>query len=110
MWIFENLGEDDDLDNRTAESANEEIGHNTRKVGFRKCIVLGSLNVNSLLLHVDEIHTFLKERGIYFLALNETKLDDTCSDVILNIEGYKFGRLDRNRNGGGVAFYCKETF
>ena len=23
---------------------------------------------------------------------------------------YKFGRLDRNRNEGGVAFYCKDTF
>ena len=63
------------------------------------------------MLHVDEIHTVLKERGIHFLALNENQLDDTCSDAqILNIEGYKFGRLDRNRNGGGVAFYCKDTF
>ena len=68
-------------------------------------MVLGSLNINSLLPHVDEIQTVLKERGIHFLALNETKLDDTCSDAILNIEGYKFGRPDRNRNGGGVAFY-----
>ena len=62
------------------------------------------------MLHVDEIHTVLKEKGIHFLALNETKLDITCPDSILNIEGYKFGRLDRNRNGGGVAFYCKENF
>ena len=73
-------------------------------------MVLGSLNINSLLPHVDEIQNVFKERGIHFSALNETKLDDTCSDAILNIKGYKFGRLDRNRNGGGVAFYCKDTF
>ena len=73
-------------------------------------MVLGSLNINSLMLHVDEIHAALKERGIHFLALNETKLDDTCSDALLNIEGYKFGRLDRNRNEGGAAFYCRDTF
>ena len=72
-------------------------------------MVVGSLNINSLMLHVDEIHTILKEKDIHFLALNETKLDDTCSDAIVNVEGYKFGRLDRNRNGGGVAFYCKDT-
>ena len=51
-------------------------------------MVLGSLNINSLLPHVDEIQTVLKERGIHFLALYETKLDDTCSDATLNIEGY----------------------
>ena len=54
-------------------------------------MVLGSLNINSLMLHVDEIQTVLKEKDIHFLALNETKLDGgTCSDAILNIEGYKF--------------------
>ena len=64
------------------------------------------------MLPVDEIHTASREKGINFLAFNETKLDDTCSDAILNIEEYKFGRLDRSRNkgGGGVAFYCNDTF
>ena len=51
----------------------------------------------------------MKEHGIQFLALNETKI---CSDILnenLEINVYKLGRKDRNRYGGGVAFYCKDT-
>ena len=39
-----------------------------------------SLNVNSLLLHIDEIRLLVKELGIRILALNEIKLD--TADVL----------------------------
>ena len=73
-------------------------------------MIIASLNVNSLLSHHDEIALLVKEQGIHFLALNETKIDKNCSSESLHIEGYKFERLDRNRNGGGVAFYIRDTF
>ncbi|CAH3195881.1 unnamed protein product, partial [Porites evermanni] len=43
------------------------------------------------------------------LGLNETRLDNTIPDSQIDIEGYDILRRDRNRNGGGVAFYvdCK---
>ena len=73
-------------------------------------MVIASLNVNSLLSHHDEIALLIKEHGIHFLALNETKIDESCSNELLQIEGYRFERLNRNRNGGGVAFYIRDTF
>ena len=48
-----------------------------RPLGHRKGLVIGSLNINSLLLHIDEVRCFIKEKVFHILALNETKLDDT---------------------------------
>ena len=79
-------------------------------IDSRKGMIIASLNVNSLLSHHDEIALLVKEQGIHFLALNETKIDKNCSSESLHIEGYKFEGLDRNRNGGGVAFYIRDTF
>ena len=80
------------------------------KLGAKKGVVIASINVNSLSLHLDEIKCLVKEKDVHILALNETKLDKDISDRVLEIEGYSFERLDRNRNGGGVAIYCRNTF
>ena len=73
-------------------------------------MVIASLNVNSLMSHFDETVSLIKEQGIHFLALNETKIDENCTNELRHIDGYKFERLDRNRNGGGIAFYIRDTF
>ena len=80
------------------------------KLGTKKGMVIASLNINSLLPHVDEIEYLLKSRGIDFLALNETKIDDKLPDNLFKIDGYKFIRFDRTRHGGGVAVYCRDCF
>ena len=49
-------------------------------LGHRKGMAIASLNVNSLLLHIDEIRMLVKELGIHILALNETKLDKSIGD------------------------------
>ena len=73
-------------------------------------MVIASMNVNSLLPHLDEIELLLKDNGIHFLSLNETKIDDTLSDNLFKIEGYKFRILDRNRHGGGIAVFLSRYF
>ena len=83
---------------------------NLKQLTSRKGMVIASLNVNSFLSHHDEIVSLIKEQGIHFLALNETKIDENCSSEVLQIEGYNFERLDRNRAGSGVVFYTKDTF
>ena len=50
------------------------------KIGSKRGVVIASLNINSLLLHLDEIKVLLKEQGIHILALSETKIDNTISD------------------------------
>ena len=72
-------------------------------------MTIASLNVNSLLLHIDEIRILVKELGIQILAINETKLDNTIDDNLVDIDGYTIKRCDRDRNGGGVAVYLKDT-
>ena len=78
-------------------------------LGHRKGVVVATLNVNSLLLHIDEIRLIVKELGIHILAINETKLDVNIADELVGIEGYSIKRCDRNRNGGGVAIYIKDN-
>ena len=73
-------------------------------------MVIASLNVNSLMSHYDETVSLIKEQGMHFLAFNEAKIDENFSSELFHIDGYKFERLDRNRNGGGIAFYIRDTF
>ena len=71
--------------------------------------MVASLNVNSLLLHIDEIHSSMEELGIHILAINETKLDGHIADELVDIDGFSIKRCDRNRIGGGVALYIKDN-
>ena len=71
------------------------------KLGFRKGMVIASLNINSLPAHIDEMKILLREQNIHILALNETNIDADFPSEVLKVEGYQFDRYDRNRNGGG---------
>ena len=46
---------------------------------------------------------------IDILADNETRLDDTISSYKVTVPGYAPERNDRNRDGGGVALYIRNT-
>ena len=72
-------------------------------------MAIGSINVNSLLLHIDEVRQLIKDKGFHILAINETKLDETIADSLLGVEGYALHREDRNRHGGGVAVYVRNS-
>ena len=72
-------------------------------------MAIASLNVNSLLFHIDEIRTLVKDLGIHILPINDNKLDSTIDDALVNIDGYFIKRRDRNRNGGGVAPCIKDS-
>eukprot|EP00794_Sanderia_malayensis_P003840 gene3840-4379_t len=78
-------------------------------LGNRKGMVIGSINVNSLLLHVDEVRELIISKRFHILATNETKLDSTIADSLLGVEGYALHRRDRDRHGGGVAVYIRDS-
>ena len=80
-----------------------------RPLGHRKGLAIGSLSINSLLPHIDELRCFIKEKGCHILALHDTKLDNTIADNLPTIEGFTLYRNDRNRHGGGVAVYVAES-
>ena len=61
--------------------------------------MVASLNVNSLLLHIDEIRATVKELGIHILAINETKLDGHIADELVDIDGFSINPI---WTGGGA--------
>ena len=82
------------------------VTNSSTTLGFKKGMAIASINVNSLLRHIDEIRLLVKDLGIHILAVNETKIDDNIDDDLVSIEGYLIKRS--NRNGGGVAVYVKD--
>ena len=41
---------------------------------------MASLNINSLLVHIDEFQVFMNESDIDIISINETKLNSTIND------------------------------
>ena len=70
---------------------------------------MASLNINSLLVHADELRIGSEDQTYDLLAINESKLDDKINDGAVSLDGYEILRKDRNRNGGGVALYLRNS-
>ena len=43
------------------------------------------------------------------IRINESWLDDSILDCELTIANYNLVRLDRNRHGGGILLYIRDT-
>ena len=67
------------------------------------------MNVNSLLKHLDEIRLILINNALDILAINESKIDDNISNDEIHINGFNAIREDRNRFGGGVFLYVRDS-
>lgn len=73
---------------------------------------MASLNINSLIAHIDELIVFINSSKIDILTINETKLDSNIHDNEIHIPGYEVIRKDRSingRNGGGVCIYLRSN-
>ena len=68
---------------------------------------IASFNITSLVAHIDELKIAMSDCIPDILCVNETRLDKSSSDI--KIHGYLCIRKDRNRNGGGVSVYIRET-
>ena len=68
------------------------------------------LNINSLLPKIDELRQIAIETNAAIIGITESKLDDdTVLDAEIEIEGYSVTRSDRNRHGGGVVCYIRDS-
>lgn len=70
---------------------------------------MASLNITSLPAHIDELRIWVENQNLDLLAINETRLASSIPDSCVTIKGYKIIRKDRNRNGGGVAIYIRDS-
>ncbi len=75
----------------------------------RNGLKIAFVNIVSLRKHKHELEIILKENEIDIIGLSETRLDNTISDPMVSIEGFRIFRNDRNANGGGVAIYVKNS-
>ena len=75
------------------------------KIANSRGLKIASLNINSLLAHIDELRAYMTSGPIDILAINKTKLDQSVLDSQDSNPNYNLERYDRNRNGGGVALY-----
>ena len=77
---------------------------------FGKGLVMASLNINSLLAHIDEFRVFMNDSDIDIISINETKLDHSINDNEVYLPGYEIVRKDRKtngRHGGRCLCLCK---
>ena len=51
----------------------------------------------------------MSKQQIDILAINETKLDSNIPMGLISLEGYNWVSMNRNRFGGGVGFYIRNT-
>lgn len=88
--------------NVTARGNSFNIGYNS----FGRGLVMASLNINSLLAHIDELRVFMSNSKIDILSINEMKLDSTIKDSDVYLPGFEITRKDRKvngRSGGGIC-------
>ena len=74
-----------------------------------KGLCFGRFNINNILPKIEQVRSLLINSNISALGITETKLDGTISNEAVEIDGYSLIRSDRNRMGGGIAFYIKTT-
>ena len=73
-------------------------------------MAIASLNINSLLSHIDERRVFISCSKVDILIINESKLDSTIHDNELYLPGFEIVRRERRVNGrkeGGVCIYLR---
>ena len=51
----------------------------------------------------------MKDREIDVLAINETRMDDSVPIQSIAILGYSWISKNRNRSGGGIGFFVRES-
>ena len=73
----------------------------------KKGLKVAHINVRSLRNKIDDISTLINCEKINVLAVSETHLDHSITDMEVGISGYNIFRNDRNIFGGGVAIYIQ---
>ena len=72
--------------------------------GFR----IAHLNITSIPKYIEQLRLYLLNKPVDVFTINETRLDESISNVEVNIQGYNLWRKDRCRYGGGVAIYTRD--
>ena len=79
------------------------------RIGNANKVIIGNLNINSIRNKFEQLkETVLKYIDI--LVVTETKLDETFLESLFLMDGFsKPYRLDRNKNGGRIMIFIRDT-
>lgn len=86
-------------------SKNLNAGETKNTRGFK----IAHLNIRSLVKHIEQFRLYFHKQQFDIICLNETLLDSTIANHEVKINGYDIVRKDRNRHGGGVAIYIRNS-
>ena len=56
---------------------------------------------------IEELRVIAKSTNAAIIGISEAKLDESVLEPEIQIDDYKILQYDRNRHGGGVAFYAR---
>ena len=94
------------INNASLNSLSELIELRLRNVNR---VLIGNLNINSIRKKFDQLKDIVL-KYIDILILTETKLDETFLTSQFLMDGFsKPYRFDRNKYGGGVMIYIRDT-
>ena len=65
------------------------------------------MNITSLYKHIGELRICTNDREVLILAVNETRLEPDFPKELISINRYNW--IGRNRRGGGIGFYTRDT-
>ena len=88
---------------------NGSLDSNEWNVFKSKGILLIHLNVNILLPKIDEIRYIAERTNAAVIRIAECKLDESVFQSEIERGNHDLLRCDRNRNGGGVAYYIRSN-
>jgi hypothetical protein len=77
-----------------------KINHcHVNQIPYHRGMVMASLDINSLIAHIDELRVYININKIDIMCINETKLDSSVKDHEICLPGYEIIRRDRSVNG-----------
>ena len=67
------------------------------------------VNINSIRYKFAALQEILNKRHVDFLAISESKLDNSFPDSQFQVDGFKIYRHDRSSKSGGLLLYIREN-
>ncbi len=88
---------------------NNNLQSHVKLIPKNRGFKMACLNITSLHKHIDELRICLNDREVDILAINETRLEPDFPTELISTYGYNWIDRDRNRHGGGIGFYIRDT-
>ena len=100
-------------ESRSAAAALQPLSHSnsfpshTSKAPYLQILYFNS---RSILPKMDELLALVEADNPDLICVTETWLNADCTNAEIAVPGYVVCRRDRDRHGGGVMLYIRDTF